>query len=55
VVRSDFEEVGEHDVIRKVLGDLTAAGIDSDEDKIREALRNKEIEARRQIIEASNS
>jgi hypothetical protein len=54
VIRSDFEEAGEHDVIRKVLGDLTAAGIDCDEEKIGEALRNKEIEARRQIIEASN-
>ena len=54
VVRSDFEEAGEHDVIRKVLGDLTAAGIDCDEDKVREALRNKEIEARRQIIESTN-
>jgi hypothetical protein len=54
VVRSDFEEAGEHDVIRKLLGDLTAAGVDCDEDSIREALRNKEIEARRQIIEASN-
>ena len=54
VVRSDFEEAGENDVIRKVLGDLTAAGIDCDEDKIAEALRNKEIEARRQIIEATN-
>ncbi|HKP33553.1 MAG TPA: DUF1476 domain-containing protein [Sphingomicrobium sp.] len=54
VVRSDFEEAGEHDVIRKVLGDLTAANVECDEDKIREALRNKEIEARRQIIEASN-
>ena len=54
VVRADFEEAGEHDVIRKVLGDLTAAGVDCDEDSIREALRNKEIEARRQIIESSN-
>jgi len=54
VVRSDFEEAGEHDVIRKVMGDLTAAGIECDEDRIREAFRNKEIEARRQIIEASN-
>ena len=54
VVRSDFEEAGEHDVIRKVLGDLTSAGVDCDEDKVHEALRNKEIEARRQIIEASN-
>ena len=55
VVRSDFEEAGDHDVVRKVLGDLTAAGIDCDEEKIQEALRNKEIEARRQIIEASNT
>ena len=45
---------GEHDVIRKVLGDLTSAGVDCDEDKVREALRNKEIEARRQIIESTN-
>ena len=55
VVRSDFEEAGDHDVIRKVLGDLTAANVEMDEEQVREALRNKEIEARRQIIEASNS
>ena len=54
VIRSDFEEAGEHDVIRKVLGDLTAAGVDCNEDQVRDALRNKEIDARRQIIEASN-
>jgi hypothetical protein len=54
VIRSDFEEAGEHDVIRKVLGDLTAAGVDCEEEEVRQALRNKEIEARRQIIEASN-
>ena len=54
VVRADFEEAGDNDVIRKVLGDLTAAGIDCDEEKIVEALKNKEVDARRQIIEASN-
>ena len=54
VVRADFEEAGDQDVIRKVLGDLTAAGVECDEDTITEALRNKEIEARRQIIEATN-
>jgi hypothetical protein len=54
VVRADFEEAGDHDVIRKALGDLTAAGIECDEDKVQDALRNKEIEARRQIIEATN-
>ena len=54
VIRSDFEEAGDHDVIRKVLGDLTSAGVEIDEDKVRQALRNKEIDARRQIIESSN-
>lgn len=54
VVRSDFEEAGDHDVVRKVLGDLTAAGLECDEDQVREALKNKEIEARRQIIESIN-
>jgi hypothetical protein len=39
-------------VIRKVLGDLTAAGVDSDESEIRQALTEKTIEARRQLIEA---
>src|ERR1700754_3063053 len=54
VIRADFEEAGDHDVIRKVLGDLTSAGVDCDEEKVVEELRNKEIEARRQIIEATN-
>src|SRR5438270_3203368 len=45
VVRADFENAGEEDVIRKVLGDLTAAGVESDETQIRDALRNKEIDA----------
>ena len=54
VVRSDFEEAGDHDVVRKVLGDLTAAGIECDEATIQQALRNKEIDARRQIIESTN-
>jgi hypothetical protein len=54
VVHSDFEEAGDHDVIRKVLGDLTTAGIDTSEEAVADALRNKEIDARRQIIEATN-
>jgi len=36
------------------MGDLTAAGIDIDEDQVLQAMRNKEIDARRQIIEATN-
>lgn len=54
VVRADFEEAGDDDVIRKVLGDLTSAGVDADEAKIREALDHKTVEARRQIMEQSN-
>lgn len=54
VIRADFEEAGDDDVVRKVLGDLTSAGVDCDESKIREALGHKEVEARRQIIEATN-
>ena len=53
VVRADFEEAGDEDVIRKVLGDLTSAGVDADEEKIREALGPKTVEARRQIMEQS--
>ena len=54
VVRADFEEAGDEDVIRKVLGDLTAAGIDVTDAEIRDALAHKTVEARRQIIEATN-
>jgi hypothetical protein len=54
VVRADFEEAGEEDVLRKVLGDLTSAGVDCDEGQIREAMGHKLVEARRQIIEQTN-
>jgi hypothetical protein len=52
VIRSDFEEAGDEDVIRKILGDLTSAGVECDETRIREALAHKSVEARRQLIEA---
>ena len=52
VVRADFEEAGDEDVIRKLIGDLTSAGVDCDEAKIREALEHKTVEARRQLMEA---
>ncbi|MBA2771517.1 MAG: DUF1476 domain-containing protein [Sphingomonas sp.] len=54
VVRADFEEAGDEDVIRKVLGDLTAAGVEVSDAEIREALEHKTVDARRQIIEATN-
>ncbi len=52
VIRSDFEEAGDEDVIRKLLGDLTSAGIDIDDAAIRQALDHKTVEARRHFIEA---
>lgn len=54
VVRADFEEAGDDDVIRKLLGDLTSAGIEIDEAAIREQVGHKSVEASRQIIEAKN-
>ena len=50
VVQADFEEAGDEDVIRKLLGDLTSAGIDIDEAGVRSALDEKMVEARRQLI-----
>ena len=52
VVRADFEEAGDEDVIRKLLGDLTSAEVDIDEVRIREALADKAVEARRQLMES---
>ena len=53
VVQADFEEAGDEDVIRKVLGDLTSAGVDADDLMVRTALAEKAVEARRQFIEAT--
>jgi hypothetical protein len=52
VVRADFEEAGDEDVIRKVLGDLTSAGVEVNDAEIRQALEHKTVEAKRQLIEA---
>ena len=52
VVQADFEEAGDADVVRKLLGDLTAAGIETDEAAVRRALEDKTVEARRQLMEA---
>jgi hypothetical protein len=52
VIRAEFEEAGDEDVVRKLLGDLTSAGVECDETRIREALAHKMVEARRQLMEA---
>jgi len=52
VVQADFEEAGDEDVIRKLLGDLLAAGVEIDEAEVRRALEGQTVEARRQLLEA---
>ena len=52
VVQAEFEEAGDEDVIHKLISDLLAAGVEVDDAAVREALAEKTIEARRQLIEA---
>ena len=52
VVQADFEEAGDDDVIRKLVGDLTAASVEIDEAQVRRALEEATIDARRQLMEA---
>ena len=51
VVQADFEEAGDEDVVRKLLGDLTNVGVETDDVAIRGMLDTKMVEARRQFIE----
>lgn len=53
VVQADFEEAGDEDVVRKLLGDLTNAGLDLGESDVRAAMDAKMVEARRQFIESN--
>lgn len=50
VVQADFEESGDEDVVRKLLGDLTAAQTDITEADIRAKLEDMTVEARRQLF-----
>ena len=50
VIQADFEEAGDEDVIRKLLGDLVSAGIDVDDAEVRTALADHMVEARRQML-----
>ncbi len=52
VVQADFEEVGDEDVVRKLMGDLTSAGVDTNDTTVRQALADATVEARRQMMEA---
>jgi len=50
VVQADFEEAGDEDVIRKLLGDLTSAGVETSDADVRAALEDKTVEAKRQLM-----
>lgn len=50
VVQADFEEAGDEDVIRKLLGDLVSAGLDVSEADVRTALDAKAVEAKRMLM-----
>ena len=50
VVQADFEEAGDEDVVRKLIGDLVSAGIETSETEIRTALEANEVEARRALM-----
>ncbi len=52
VVQADFEEAGDEDVVRKLLGDLTAAGVETSDEDVRKALTDFTVEARRQLMES---
>jgi len=54
VVQADFEEAGDEDVVRKLMGDLTSAGVDVDDAGIRQAMEDMRVEARRQFIEQAD-
>ncbi len=50
VVASDFEEPGDADLVRKVMGDLEAAGADLSEHRLRKKMDELLAEAKEQIM-----
>lgn len=49
VVKSDFERVGDDDVLEKVWGDLQAKGVDSSEHIVRKHMDELLVEAMQQV------
>ena len=49
VVKSDFEQPGDEDVLRKVFGDLQGAGLSTSEGEVRRKMDELMAEAREQI------
>lgn len=52
VIRADFQEAGDEDVVRKLVADLTAAGVAIEESEVRAQIEHKATDARRHFIEA---
>ena len=50
VVESDFEEVGDEDVFRKVFGDLQAHKVDISEHRVRRMMEETRDEAKAQVM-----
>ena len=50
VVHANFEEAGDEDIVRKLTGDLTAAGAVITDADIRRAIEDQTVEARRQLM-----
>lgn len=50
VISSDFEEVGDEDVIRKVAGDMEAAGVAVTTDDLRDKLTSLMLEAKTEVM-----
>ena len=50
VVAADFEEPGIDDVVRKVMGDITAKNVDLSEHRLRKRMEELTEEAKQQIM-----
>jgi hypothetical protein len=50
VVASDFEAPGEDDVVRKIMADLQAKGVDYTEHRLRHRMDELLVEAKQQIM-----
>ena len=50
VVASDFEEPGDDDVVRKVMGDLEAKGQEMTEHRLRKKMGELLLEAKQQVM-----
>lgn len=51
VIRADFQEAGDEDIVRKLVADLEKAGVPVDEAEVRAQIDHKATDARRHFIE----